>query len=557
VGEIVQRLTKNLTRAGATFALAAGMTAGAAQVAGASSNGTPAHHPKARHHLLNIASVTGTVTAVGTSSFTLKTAHGASKTIDTTASTTYTEPGTHITPTGVTVGERVVVHLSSSSSATTLIAASVVIELDKVSGTVESVSSSIIVVEDAQGLWHTVLVSATTTYLEGSTSITEADVMPGDSITAYGTPDPSDLHDLDAVTVDVRPAPAQLRVYKHMPPEIKGVVTAVGTGSFTVQPASGTAVVVDTTASTTYHEPGTHVTPTSVTVGEDVLVRLVPGAAVPTATTVVIELDHISGTVESVSGTTITIVEDDGLLIDVVVSATTTYRQSGVTTTEAAVTPGVEVSVTGMPSSTDPYDFDAVSITIGTPRPVALNKFHVRAQVQGHGQGKDQNQSSTLATSRGSHSSQTTTGGMASHANAGSGTYGGAATDSGLTTTTVSGTKTDVGAPGVNTGSGNGSTGNASPPSTGNDPVQAPTSVTGGPTGGSNVSSESGPSGTHAPTNGGAAGESNGNGRTSGGGGGTPSGGGGDATGGAGSGTPGAPAGGGPSGGGGGGGAHQ
>lgn len=239
----MQHRDRTLRRTGLAVTLGAGVVLGgglaAAPVlggmAGASAHravDTGATSSWHRHQLA------GTVTSVGTGTFTLQTPDGRSVTVATTPATTYREPGASAQPAGVVPGDRVVVHLATPSAtagtstpgtstgsgtsgtstsgtsgattgagAPTPTAASVTILPERVSGTVSSVTSTTIVVDD-DGSTRSVLVSPSTAYREHGRSVGLGTVATGDTVVATGYPDTVDPADLDAIAVWVQSAPA-------------------------------------------------------------------------------------------------------------------------------------------------------------------------------------------------------------------------------------------------------------------------------------------------------------------------------------------------------------
>lgn len=143
-----------------------------------------------------------------------------------------------------------------------------------------------------------------------------------------------------------------------------GTVTAVGTGSFTVTTHPGTTETVDTTSTTTYAEPGTTVAPTGVVEGQDVVVRLDPSDATPTAVEVTVLLDRLSGKVTNVTSTSITLSRFRGTTGDVVISPSTTYYQGK--TSATGVTDGEFVTAFGTWDTTTPTELDALFVDIGS-----------------------------------------------------------------------------------------------------------------------------------------------------------------------------------------------
>jgi hypothetical protein len=147
-------------------------------------------------------------------------------------------------------------------------------------------------------------------------------------------------------------------------PALWGTVTAVGTGSFTITTHPGTTEIIDTTATTTYAEPGTTVAPAAVVEGQDVVVRLDPADATPTAVEVTVLLDRVSGKVTDVTATSITLSGARGTTPDVVISPSTTYYEGK--TPATAVTDGEFVTAFGTWDTTTPTELDALFVDIGS-----------------------------------------------------------------------------------------------------------------------------------------------------------------------------------------------
>ncbi len=186
----------------------------------------------------------GTVTAVGTGSFTLQVRHDHSLTVLTTSTTKFRESGSPDPVMGVAEGEHVVVFLaprhrqappvtstttsttvmSTTTSSTTMMstqpsatkltadqttspppltAAAVDILLAQESGRVTAVTSSTVTLGGRHGHSPTVEVSSSTAYFEGGMSVAPAALTVGDFITAYGNLTGGMF---DAVNVDIYPA---------------------------------------------------------------------------------------------------------------------------------------------------------------------------------------------------------------------------------------------------------------------------------------------------------------------------------------------------------------
>jgi uncharacterized membrane protein YgcG len=159
-----------------------------------------AHEGMAGHSDL----VRGTVTSVGTGSFTITTRKGTSKTIATTPTTTFFEPGTPVAPLGVAMGENVVVSLDPTQ--TTPTAKNVVVLLSRESGRVSSVSGTTITLSGPwKGMTRQVMTSSGTKYFNGKTAV--SGVTADEFVTAFGTRDATDPSELNALFVDIANLP--------------------------------------------------------------------------------------------------------------------------------------------------------------------------------------------------------------------------------------------------------------------------------------------------------------------------------------------------------------
>ncbi|MGA2306626.1 MAG: hypothetical protein ABSH29_20940 [Acidimicrobiales bacterium] len=146
---------------------------------------------------------------------------------------------------------------------------------------------------------------------------------------------------------------------------VRGTVSALGTGSFTITTHNGTTEMIDTTMNTTYAETGTLVAPTGVVQGQDVAVRLDPADATPTAVEVTVILDRVSGKVTGFTSTSITLSGPRGTTRDVEVSSPGTTYYDG-KTTATGVTVGEFVIAFGTWDTTTPSQLDALFVDIGS-----------------------------------------------------------------------------------------------------------------------------------------------------------------------------------------------
>jgi hypothetical protein len=129
----------------------------------------------------------GTVTAVGSSSVTIKQSDGTSRTLTLAGSTTYSQAGAKVTQSALVVGARISAQGTVDSSGS-LTATSITIGQSSVGGTVASKTATTIVVTTAANKTVTVDVSSSTRYsVRGVTAPTLANVAVGERISAQGT----------------------------------------------------------------------------------------------------------------------------------------------------------------------------------------------------------------------------------------------------------------------------------------------------------------------------------------------------------------------------------
>lgn len=304
------------------------------------------HHPRV---------LRGTVTSVGTDSFTVVGAKKAAVTILTTSSTKYFESGTTTTPSSVAVGETVVVYLApparpattttAPTSTTTvapastavatsttpapvpLTAAVVDIVLVPVSGRVTSASGTTLTLAGPRGFSRTVDVSDTTEYFERGKSVSAGSVTSGDFVVAWvdpaapGTP-------LDALVVDV-----------YLPKPKKHYLQQTTTTTTTAPSTASSSLVAPDKASD----------------------KKDPSAAFPKSS--------VGGTVTSVSADGIAI-SWGGHNLTVATTATTQYFDGKTLTTATAVAKGDTIRAYGTFSGTWPsVSFTAEDVVVlSTPR---------------------------------------------------------------------------------------------------------------------------------------------------------------------------------------------
>jgi hypothetical protein len=141
-----------------------------------------------------------------------------------------------------------------------------------------------------------------------------------------------------------------------------GVISALGTNTITLKDRHGDATTYTTTGTTTYFEDKTAATVAALALNEEVGLELT-STSPQTVTKVDIRLVHFFGPVTAVAGSTITIAGRHGTTFNVDVSSTTTYSSVGATSTLAAVVVGTWIGAAGLPGATA-GTLDATSVNI-------------------------------------------------------------------------------------------------------------------------------------------------------------------------------------------------
>ncbi len=198
----------------------------------------------------------GTVVSVTPTTLVVRDPAGSVHTYSLTSTTTYSKGGTSSTFSALGVNERVFVRTSSSSST---VATNVQIVEPRLSGTVESISGSSIVISDAQGFWHTIAVSTGTQYEEGSTAISLSSLKVGDAIAVSGTI-ASNHTTLDASTVEL------------VLPSFVGQVSSISGNVISLTTPNGTTETVNVSSSTTYSNNGASSSLSAITKGSTIRV---------------------------------------------------------------------------------------------------------------------------------------------------------------------------------------------------------------------------------------------------------------------------------------------
>lgn len=146
-----------------------------------------------------------------------------------------------------------------------------------------------------------------------------------------------------------------------------GVLTAVTSSSLTYAGPDGTTHTVGLTSSTTYTRDGATAHHSDLAVGERISVRPVdPSATSPVAASVDIHSPHLGGTVYSVNGNTIVIIDGEGFHRTIHTTSATVYTDNGQSATSSAVTKGQHLNALGS-IDTNGTDLDATRVNVGQP----------------------------------------------------------------------------------------------------------------------------------------------------------------------------------------------
>lgn len=140
-----------------------------------------------------------------------------------------------------------------------------------------------------------------------------------------------------------------------------GLVTATSASSLSVQDLFGTTHTYSLGSATTVHSgPGT----ATLTKGEHVHVRATGGGSLR-AEDVDVLLAGIDGRVLSTGGSTLTVVDRDGLHRQITTSAQTRYTRNGQAADQSGITVGTVIHATGV-ASADGSSLDARTVDVRT-----------------------------------------------------------------------------------------------------------------------------------------------------------------------------------------------
>ncbi|MGD0944171.1 MAG: DUF5666 domain-containing protein [Acidimicrobiales bacterium] len=211
----------------------------------------------------------GTITSFSATTITVETEFGASVTVTTNSSTTYSEGGKKLDRTALATGEEVIflpaARPTTSSPSSSTVVRAVVIVLPHVSGKVFSVVGSVVTVTQQDGLNVTVNTSSATTYEEEGQSVPSSDLQAGAVVSVTGTLS-SDHTEIDATTIQI------------VLPSVSGRVTDVSGTTITITGFNGTSESVTTDSSTVFRDQSGTTTIASVAKGDFVQAFGTPGS---------------------------------------------------------------------------------------------------------------------------------------------------------------------------------------------------------------------------------------------------------------------------------------
>lgn len=186
-------------RVAATTALGVGLVTGGAGIASATSSHSPRDSTTSTSATppspANFAG--GVVTAVSSTSISVKGMDAATRTYAITSSTTFSEGPTTVTASALALGQHVGIQLSASDDST---ATGIDIQLPALFGTVTSVAGNSVVITDLEGFSRTIVVDSSTSYTKSGVTASLSDIDVGSGIIAEGTVD-ANLTSLDATSV--------------------------------------------------------------------------------------------------------------------------------------------------------------------------------------------------------------------------------------------------------------------------------------------------------------------------------------------------------------------
>jgi hypothetical protein len=342
--------TKTVGRITAAAALSIGLAASAISVAGASDHGSrlSSHHDSfGQSHWNNL--LGGVVTAVTPTSVTVTQHGGTPVTYTITDTTVFAEGMTTVLPGVLVVGSFVGVQVIAAGSTTAGVIEIVPPRPIWESGVVSIVTPASVTITDHKGTPSTFAITATTTFLQGKTTVLPALLIVGSHVSIQVSA--SAL--MTALSIEIAPP---------RPIFAGGLVTAASSTSVTVTGGNGTPETFVITGTTTFAEGKTTVLPAALVVGEDAFIKALPSAPT-TATSIDISLPRVLGKVTVIAGTTLTVEGFKGVTSTIDTDGTTTFTKDGATAGLSDVAVGDFVSAQGLIGAT-PTTLDASSVSI-------------------------------------------------------------------------------------------------------------------------------------------------------------------------------------------------
>jgi hypothetical protein len=229
---------------------------------------------------IELAELFGKVTAVSNDNITITDPQGFSRTVVVSSTTSYTTNGAAGTLADVTVGSKILAKGTIDSNQTSLDAITVAIgsanRSQCVRGIVTADSNSSVTVQSHDGTLTTFTLTSSTTYSDGSTTLSASDLSVGERVAIKA----SSSAPTTAVSVKIQLA------------ELAGKVTAVSGDSITVGIDQGFSLTVVVDSSTTYSQDGASATLADVVVGSKIRAQGTIAANQTTLDAISVEIDH-------------------------------------------------------------------------------------------------------------------------------------------------------------------------------------------------------------------------------------------------------------------------
>ena len=204
---------------------------------------------------IELVTLTGTVSAVTSSTITLAQNDGFARTINVSSTTKYAESGAALTLSAVVVGSKISAQGVVASDQTSLNALNITIAAPSdVRGVVSAASATSLTVLSPNGTSTIFSIGSATMVFEGSQSATLSALVVGERV--------------DVSRLASAPDSATKVVIQLV--HVEGKVTAIGAGTITISGPEGFSRVINVSTSTVFSEAGSTVTSSSVVVGSKI-----------------------------------------------------------------------------------------------------------------------------------------------------------------------------------------------------------------------------------------------------------------------------------------------